>query len=388
VKYLHLIRASLFRRKGRTVLTLLAILVSFLLFGVLDTVRSTFSNFGQTTRGYDRLITISKMSFGQPLPLSLYSQIKNVAGVVKIDYGSGFVGTYQNPRNAVYAESHTDSFFDLYPELAISPAERLALRSARAGAIAGESLARTFNWKVGDKIPLKTAVNRKDGSNVWTFDLVGIYRFTDANMKPYENQLFISTAYLQEAGLAADNTVTFYALKIDNPTESDRIAEAVDAISANSDHETKTQSENAFSAALIGQIGDSGAIVTSIMGAVFFTLLLVTGHSITQAVSERIPELAILKTIGFTGRKILGLVLSESVILLVLGSVIGLAIATVAVREAHSLLEETLPMPILPVGGGVWLRGLIFAIGVGLVVGALPAWRGMRLRIVDALSGR
>lgn len=169
-------------------------------------------------------------------------------------------------------------------------------------------------------------------------------------------------------------------------TQVDNVAHAVDAMSANSDHETKTQSENSFSAGWISQVGDLGLIVTSIMSAVFFTLLLLTGHTITQAVDERIPEFAVMKTIGFSGRSVLGLVLSESVLLLLLGSTLGLTIATIAVGVASSLPSGSFPVPIQPMGSAVWLRGLTMAIVIGLVVGALPAFRGLRLRIVDALS--
>ena len=135
-------------------------------------------------------------------------------------------------------------------------------------------------------------------------------------------------------------------------------------------------------------MGDLGLMVTSIMSAVLFTLLLLTGHTMAQAVRERSREVAILKTLGFTGRRVMVLVLGESVLLLLLGSIAGLAIATVAVAGARSMLGDSLPIPLLPVGGTVWLRGLAFAVAIGLVVGALPALRTLRLPIVDALADR
>jgi putative ABC transport system permease protein len=388
MKYFELIWAALFRRKIRTVLTLLSILVAFLLFGPLETVRSTFANFGQSAAGHDRLITMSKIQPGAPLPQSLYARIQEVPGIVNIDFSSFSQGTYQDPKNVIAVETHTRAFFDLYPELEVAPSERVALHSTRTGAIAGEALARKFKWKVGDKIPLQTSLPRKDGSNTWTFDLVGIYRFTDPGMKVWENMLYINWDYFDAARLDATGTVAWYVLKVANPAQLDGIAQAVDAISANSAHETKTQSENAFSAAWIGQVGDLGLIVTSIMGAVFFTLLLLTGHTMAQAVSERSREVAILKTLGFTGRRVMGLVLGESVLLLLLGSAAGLAIATAAVAGARSMLLDSLPIPLLPIGGTVWLRGLAVAFAIGLVVGAVPALRTLRLRIVDALADR
>jgi putative ABC transport system permease protein len=388
MKYLHLVWAGLFRRKMRTLLVLLSIVVAFLLYGPLETVRTTFHNFGQSTAGYDRLLTMSKLRPGAPvLPQSLYARIKEIPGVTHLDFAYYLSGSYQDPKNAVVLETHTETFFDLYPELELSPSAREAFKRTRTGAIVGPDVAAKFNWKVGDKIPLQTSVTRKDGSNVWTFDLVGIYRFTDPGMQVWDDTIFINWTGFDEARAPDTGSIGWYVLKIADVRQADNIAYAVDTISANSAHETKTQSENSFSAGLIQQIGDFGLIVTSIMSAVFFTLLLLTGHTIAQAVHERIPEFAVLKTIGFSGSTVLGLVLSESVLLLLLGGAIGLALATCAVSFAASLPPGSLPIPLQPMGSAVWLRGLTVAVLIGLVVGALPAIRGLRLRIVDALAG-
>jgi len=390
MKYLHLIWAALWRRKARTILTLLSVLVAFLLFGMLDTVRSTFTNMGQTSGGRDRLVVTPKtsgMSLGKSLPYSLSAQIKEIPGVAGVDYASYVVGTYQDPKNSIIVEAHPQSFYDIYrDEIQVAPNEIDALRRTRTGVLAGEVLAEKYHIKVGDKIPLQTQQVRKDGSTVWTFDVVGILRFPNENQKIYEEMLFGNWDYVEEARVADTGTVTYYAVKVAHLSEVDRVARQIDALTANSDHETKSQSENAWATAMYQQFGDMGLIVTSIMGAVFFTLLLMTGHTMTRTVHERIPELAVLKTIGFTGRRILGLVLCESSTLVLLGAFIGLAVATVAVVGMRS--AEVLPIRILPVGGAIWTRGLTIAVAIGLLVGVLPALRGMRLRIVDALSGR
>lgn len=388
MKYLHLVWAGLFRRKVRTLLVLLSIVVAFVLYGPLETMRGTFANYGQSAAGHDRLITMSKLRPGAPvLPQSLYARIEEVPGVTDIDFSCYFSATYQDPKNTLALETHTDAFFDLYPELDLSPGAREAFRRTPTGAIVGHDVAARFNWKIGDKIPLQTSVARKDGSHAWTFDLVGLYRFTDPGMKVWEHVIYTNWEGFDEARAPDTGGVGWYVLKIADVLQADNVAYAVDAMSANSAHETKTQSENAFSAGLIQQIGDFGLIVTSIMSAVFFTLLLLTGHTIAQAVHERVPEFAVLKTIGFSGGAVLGLVLAESVLLLVLGSAVGLGIATFAVSFADALPRASLPIPLQPVGGAVWLRGLAVAVFIGLVVGALPAIRGLRLRIVDALSG-
>lgn len=387
--YLHLIWASLFRRKARAILMLLSISVAFLLYGPLETVRTTFATFGQSAAGHDRLLTMSKLQPGAPLlPLSLYERIREVPGITRVDYACAFGASYQNAKNSFPLETHTDAFFDLYPELELGPAERTAFQRTRTAAIVGESLAARFNWKVGDKLPLQTSEQRKDGSTVWTFDVVGIYRFTDPGMKIWENTVFINWDGFEEARLSNSGNVGWYVFKVADVHQVDNIAHEVDALSANSAHETRTQSENSFSAGWINQIGDFGLIITAIMSAVFFTLLLLTGHTIAQSMHERIPEIGVLKTLGFSGAAVVSIVLSESVLLLFLGSALGLALATLAVSMVDTIISNALPIPLQPISGAVWVRGITIAVVIGLIVGGWPALRGLRLRIVDALAGR
>ena len=388
MKYFPLLWAGLGRRKARTVLTLLSVLVAFLLFGLLDTVRSTFANFGYSSAGYTRLVTIAKAPPGAPLPIGLYSRIQELPGVAGAGYGAVIMGTFQDPKNAVPIEAHSDNYYEVYPELQVTADDRLAMRRHRTGALVGAGLLKKYHWKVGDRIPLQTAVDRKDGSNTWTFDVIGTFHFSDPGMKVWEDQIFINWDYFNESRASDGDTVQWYSVKVASPTDVDRVAKAIDGVFANSGHETKTQSENAFSAAMIGEWGDLGLIATSVMVAVFFTLLLLTGHTMTQAVRERIPELAVLKTLGFTSPRIVGLVLIESVLLLLCGSAVGLAMATLAVSALRSLPPDTLPIPILAVGGTLWIRGIMLALIVALAVGALPARRGLRIQIVDALTGR
>ena len=386
MKYLPLIWAALFRRKLRTIFTLLSVLAAFLLFGLLDSVRSAFIHAGEGIPGADRLVTNGKIRFGLPLPRSLQSDIQKVRGVIRASYGSFFRGTYRDPKNAVPIEAYEEHYLDLYPEWYIPADQREAFRTTRTGALAGEILANKYDWKVGDRIPLQTNITQMDGSNTWTFDLVGIYRIDNPNLKMMEGIFYINWDYLDEARESGKGTVEWFTIKVVSLRQADGISRAIDALSANSDHETKTQSEMALYTEWFRRIADVGLIVRSIMGAVFFTLILLTGNVMAQAVRQRIPEIAILKTIGFTRRNIMGLVLVESVLLLLLGAILGLALATVVVASVRLKLGPTVPM--LPVEGGIWLRGLGLSGLIGLGVGTMPALRGMRLRIADALSGR
>jgi putative ABC transport system permease protein len=388
MKYLHLVWAALFRRKTRTLFTLLSILAAFLLFGLLDSVRMAFANAGGSIVGADRLVTMSKVSFTLSLPKSLLPRIQAVPGVAEVSYANWFGGIYQEPRNFFPNEAVADNFLDLYPEWIMPAEQRKAFKATRTGAIVGQSLADRFHWKLGDKIPLQATIfAKKDGSNTWIFDLVGIYHVRDEKLKGQENVLFFNWDYFNEAAqFGGNSTVGWYAEKLTDRGQADAVAQAVDRLSADSDHETKTQSEQSFTTALVSQFANIGLIVGAIMAAVFFTLVLLTGNTMAQAVRERVPELAVLKTIGFSNQSVLGLVLAESVLLLLLGGSIGVAVSGIVVDVVRAKLGDQLPLARLD--STIWLSGLALMVVIGLVVGALPAVRGMRLRIVDALSGR
>ncbi|MGH8288747.1 MAG: ABC transporter permease [Steroidobacteraceae bacterium] len=386
MKYLGLVCSALFRRKTRTVFTLLSVLAAFLLFGLLNSVRDAFASAGHSVAGASRLITISKVSFMMELPKSIYMRIQAVPGVSEVAYINWFGGIYQDPKNFFANEAVSPNMFDVYPEFELPAAELKAFQQTRTGAVVGASLAEHFHWKIGDQIPLQATIfPQKDGSNTWMFDLVGIYHVANPREKQQENALFFNWKYFDEARAFGNGKVGWYVEKIAQPKDADRVAAAIDALSANSDHETKTQSEDAFQTSFVSQFADIGLIVGSIMGAVFFTLVLLTGNTMAQAVRERIPELAILKTIGFSNRSVLALVLAESVLLLMIGGAAGLALADLTVSFIRARLGA---IPMLPVGLESWLLGLALMAFIGLLVGALPARRGMRLRIVDALAGR
>lgn len=386
MKYLHLVWSALFRRKTRTLFTLLSVLAAFLLFGLLNSVRSAFASAGHSVAGASRLITISKVSFMVALPLSLQNRIAAVPGVAAVTYANWFGGIYQDPKNFFANESVAPNFFDVYSEFKIPPDQLRKWQETRTGAIVGQALADKFHWKIGDQIPLQATIfPQKGGVNTWTFNLVGIYHVDNASMRQQQEQVFLfHWKYFDEAAAFGGGQVGWYIEKIAQPKDADRIAQTIDTISANSDHETKSQSEDAFQASFASQFADIGLIAGSIMGAVFFTLILLTGNTMAQAVRERIPELAILKTVGFSNRSVLGLVLAESVLLLLLGGAVGLGLADLAV----SVIRARLPVPMQAVGVSSWLMGLGLMAAIGLLVGALPARRGMRLRIVDALAGR
>lgn len=388
MKYLHLVWASLFRRKTRTVLTLVSIIAAFLLFGLLDAVRTSFSQAGQSANGAARLQTGSKLSFIQTLPLSLAPQIERVDGVKAVAYANWFGGAYQDPHNQVFSFAVAPNYLDLFPEVAVTEAERKAFNSTRTGALVGEKLAQRFGWKVGDRVPLQSNIfPDRSGSKNWQFDIVGILHATDKKTGGFFDQMFLlNWKYFDETTPYNQGNAGWYVTRVTDVNQADRVAKAIDALSANSDHETRTQTEQAATASWMKQLADIGLIVSSIMGAVFFTLLLLSGNTMMQAVRERTSEIAVLKTIGFSGRSVLAMVLAESVLLLVLGGLIGLGIATLIIPAVSAGSGGMLNLP--SVGASSWVLGLALMAGIGVIVGALPAWNAMRLNIVDALAGR
>jgi putative ABC transport system permease protein len=297
-----------------------------------------------------------------------------------------FGGIYQDPKNFFPNFSVAPNFFDVYTEYAVPPEQLKAFQDTRTGAIVGEALAKKHGWKIGDTIPLQATIFPRGGSNDWPLQLKAIFHVKDKKNLGAENQLMMNWKYFDESNDYIKSQVSWYTVQLADASQASRVARAIDAISANSDHETKSQTESAFQQAFAKQFADIGLIVTAIMGAVFFTLLLLTGNTMAQAVRERIPELAVLKTLGFRDGTVLGLVLTESVLLVVLGGLIGLGLSAVIMPGVAAASGGVIQLPNVP--AQTWVIGLVLMVLIGAVVGLLPALRAKRLKIVDALAGR
>jgi len=385
MKYLHLVWAALFRRKTRTILTLVSIVAAFLLFGLLDAVRASFEEAGQSANGAQRLQVGSKLSFIQTLPYSLEAQIAQVPGVKDVTFANWFGGAYQDPHNQVFSFAVAPNYLDLYPEIAVSDAEKKAFLATRTGALVGERLAQKFHWKVGDRIPMQSTIfPDHEGNKNWTFDIVGILHSTDKKSGGFFDQMFLlNWKYFDDTTPFNHGQVGWYVTRVTDVNRTDAVAKSIDALSANSDHETRSQTEQAATANWVKQLADIGLIVSSIMGAVFFTLLLLAGNTMMQAVRERTSELAVMKTIGFTDASVLSMVLAESVMLLMLGGVLGLGLASLLVPFVSAGSGGMLNLP--TVGASSWALGMGLMMLFGVMVGVVPAMSAMRLNIVDAL---
>jgi putative ABC transport system permease protein len=279
MKYLHLIWAELFRRKTRTILTLLSILAAFLLFGLLNGVRESFNEAGKSAAGAERLQVGSRLSFIQALPMALNQRIAQVEGVDAVTYANWFGGAYQDPRNQLFTFAVAPNYLDLYPEVEVDPKQREAFANTRTGVLVGHTLMQRFGWKVGQKIPLQSTIfPNRDGSKNWDFDIVGTMRSTDPKNAWYDQMLLLQWKYFDESTPYNQGQAGWYVVRVDDPANADRVAKAIDALSANSANETKTMTEQAATQSWMKQMADIGLIVTSIMGAVFFTLLLLRQH--------------------------------------------------------------------------------------------------------------
>jgi putative ABC transport system permease protein len=388
MKYLHLIWASLFRRKTRTILTLVSIVAAFLLFGLLDAVRTSFAQAGQSANGAQRLQTGSKLSFIQLLPQSLQARMQQVPGVKTVTYANWFGGAYQDPHNAVFSFAVAPNYLDVYPEMSVSEADRKRFADTRTGVLIGEGLAQRYHWKVGDRIPMQSTIfPDKSGSKNWVFDVAGIIHVDEVRSASFFDQLMLlHWNYFDDTTPYNRGGVGWYVTQVSDVNQADRVAKAIDALSANSDHESRTLTEQAATAAWMKQVANVGLIVTSVMGAVFFTLMLLSGNTMMQAVRERTNELAVLKTIGFPGTSLMLMVLAESVLLLVLGGVIGILLAEPLIPVISKALRGMIAPS--PVSLASWAEGIGLMLVIAALVGALPAWRAMRLNIVDALARR
>jgi putative ABC transport system permease protein len=377
MKFLGLIRANLFRKKIRLLLTLGSFAVALFLFGVLAVVRVAFSG-GVEIAGADRLVVINRTSIIQPLPLAYADKIRRIPGVKELTYANWFGGVYQDERNFFpQFAMDVDNWRKVFPEFNIPEEQWQNYVKDRQGAIAGAATAKRFGWKVGDRIPIKGTFL----GGVWEFNLDGIYHGT--RQADDETQFWFQWKRFEEQVPAQyKGNVGWYTVKVEHPDDSLRISKAIDTEFTNSPFETHTDTEKAFAAGWVKQFGNIQFLIMAIGGVVFFTLLLVTGNTMAIAVRERTGELAVLKAVGYSDQFVLLFVLFESLLIAVIGGALGLGLAKLFTLGGDPT-RGLLPFFFLP--GKAILVGLGVTLAVGAASGVIPAIGAMRLRVVDAL---
>ena len=379
MKFLPLLWSSLWRKKVRTIFTLLSIFVAFLLFGLLMTIRGAFS-FGVEIAGVDRLVVIHKVSLIMPLPVSYKDRLLSTPGVAMVSPQTWFGGVYQDPSN-FFAQMavEPEPFMKIYPEFKLPPDQAKAWLADRQGVIVGADLAKRFGWKIGDRIPLVGTIWQPKQGQVWTFNVAGIY---DGEQGVDKTQFFFRYDYLDENRARGEGLVGWYVVKIADASQAQQMAAKFDAMFANSSSETKTTTEKGFVEGFAKQVGDIGSIMVAILVAVLFTMLLVAANTMAQSVRERTSEVGVLKTLGFSNATILTLVLGESVLIALIGGSLGLGLSWLIVQNGDPT-GGMLPIFILPSRDVA--VGAVLVVVLGLVAGALPAVNAMQLRITDAL---
>jgi putative ABC transport system permease protein len=381
VKFLPLVWAGVWRKPGRSLLILAQVIIAFTLFGVLQGMNGAIKQSVALSHA-DRFYVGSRLRFGEPLPISMVARLQSTAGVVGTAYRFIFGGSYQRPAQYVpVAATDVDSYLAMYPELHASPADvRQQMQRTQDGTIVGGDVLRRYGWQVGQRITLQAPLPRKNGSRDWSFQILGTYENTDS---PDESIMIMANyRYINESLAGQADTISFAVVRVADPRHASEVGEAIDRQFANSANETLTQSEQELAQAQVENIGDLDVVVRRITGATFFVLLFATGALMMQSIRERTPEFAVLKTVGFSDLLVMVLILLETLVLCVAGAVLGLWIASRILPLARAYIGiGSLPAVVV-------LDGLICAVVLALAGGAIPALRGMRLRVVDALANR
>jgi putative ABC transport system permease protein len=378
MKYLPFIFRNLFRKKTRTFLTIGSIAVALFLFGLLAAIETAL-NAGVDVAGVDRLIVRNKTSLIMPLPLAYQERLRQLDHVTEATFATWFGGIFQEPKNFFPQFAiDTGTYREIFPEFVIPDDQWQAFLADREGAVVGRATADRFGWQVGDRIPIQGTI----WTGTWDFNIRAIYEGSRGGDD--ESQFWFQWKYLEERRQTSfgGGTVGWYTVKIDDPDNAVAVSQEIDDRFANSAWETSTETEAAFAAGFAKQIGNIRMLMMSIGSVVLFTLLLVTGNTMAMAVRERVPELGVLKTLGFGDKTVLFMVLTESLVIAAVGGFIGLGLAKLMALAGDPTGGF---LPLFHLANSTIAIGALIAIAVGLVAGSIPALTAMNLRIVDAL---
>jgi putative ABC transport system permease protein len=380
MKYWPLIWSGIWRKPGRTLLMLLQILVAFLLFGTLQGVKSGVDQAIAATQA--QLYWVFPADAGTTLPLGVEQRIAAVPGVKHIYPENGFGASYQRPNQQLgVLATDFDAGWAGNLDVRASPDAIAALTHTRTGALVSRQLQDKYHWKVGDQIPLLSNMPQKNGSTSWSFEDVGTFRSPDNGA--LDTYIIVRNDYFDEARESGHGTVNQYIIEVTDAARGEQIARRIDALSANSPFPTRTESIRAATQSNFRSLGDLNFVVHSVVGAALFALLIATAALTMQSVRERTTELAVLKTMGFSDRKISLVLLLESVTLSLSAAGVGLVVASRMMLWVNRYLglRLTIPYAVLAVG-------LVLALILALVSATPPAWRAERLKIAEALAGR
>jgi putative ABC transport system permease protein len=355
--------------------------VAFALFGVLQGMKTGVSEAVARARG-DVLFVAPAAFGGAPLRRADIERLKSIPGVKTVAFADGLLGIYQKPTQPVYvlAIEDSDVWLTLIPEVfQIGPSDLDALRRTRTGVLISADIAKKYGWRVGDRIPLTSTTLQTDGSGTWVFDIVGMFTAREISQGNY---IVANYDYLDEARALNKGTVRNYYVAAADPKRAAVVSEAIDNAFMNSPHETRTASFREMAQQQMQAIGDLDFAIRSIVSAVLVALVFSLATMMMQTTRERTPELAVLKTLGFSNRAVLLLLVGEAVVVCVLGAVLGLGFAMVVFPYAAKFVPG-LSMPMIVIAVGV-----AGAVLIALLSASISGFRASKLQIVDALAGR
>ncbi|MGY3237554.1 MULTISPECIES: ABC transporter permease [unclassified Bradyrhizobium] len=381
---LILIRKNLFRRKLRAILMMVSILIAFAIFAVLASFERAF-NAGQDRATPDRLVVVNKINFTQPLPISYFNRVAAIDGVAQITHFSWFGGYYQEPRNFLVAFAvDPENWMKLRDtDFVFSPEARAAFIRERTGVLVGARMMEKWGWKIGDHVPISSNIwSQKNGSHAWDFIIVG--SFTARIPQADTNVMLMGYDYFNETRSFGKDLISWMSLRTTSVAANERVTNAIDGMFANSPYETTTDSEKAFNKAFAAQLGNVALIVELVVGAAFVTILMIVGNTMVMTVRERTREIGVLKTLGFSGGRILRMVLGESILLALLGGLPGLGLAFFLITRVKDSLMSFVPTLSLYPDIAAVAVGLMVVFGI--ITGLVPALNAMRLNIVTALG--
>lgn len=387
---MRLLLLNLLRKPLRTLLTVFGVGVALFLFCFLEIVLTAF-NAGVAMSDASRLVVQHKESIIFELPMSYSSRIAQVEGVTGVAMASWFAGLSQEPdssgkkREEFFAQFATnlEDYLRLYPEIKVPKNQIHDMMNDQMGCILGEKIAERLNKKVGDRLVLRSTVwAQQNGSSIWEFNVRGIYTSSsptfDLTMMVFPHKRF------DEARQLGRGMTGLYILSIADPARSSEVAAAIDSMFANSPYETRTMTEKAFNLQFVGMIGNFQLLLRSIGSAIVLTMLLVSANTMMMSARERTREMGILKAIGFSDGRVFVLLISEALVLSLLGAVAGVGLAWLLANVLHFNPKPDF-FPIFYLPGQSVLAATGLAALTGLLSGIVPAVSGMRLHATEAL---
>ena len=378
-----LIRKNLFRKKMRAGLLIFSIMIAFLIFGVLGAFYSVWTS-GTSTAADNRLVTVNRINFTVSMPFAYWGRVEGVEGVTNVSHASWFGGYYQEPANFIQTFAvDPESYLAVYPELTMPDEQRAAFINTRDCLLVGADLATQYEWSVGDRIPLLSNIwQKQDGSASWDFEICAIFDAEDEKV-PANYAIFQYDYYNEALAFNRDN-IGWMVLTTADASLNESVGREIDALFANSPAETETSTEAAFNEAFIAQMGNVAMILLFVVGAAFMTILMIVGTTMVMAINERTKEIGVMKTLGFPAPRIFRMVLIESILLSLVGGLLGLGLATLLIAGSAAAIAGFLPGFSMP--PSVMLIGVGLALALGFITGIIPAINAQRVTIVTALG--